>query len=264
MPLDPPCFTGTYTAELSVVQVTHVIQWVRVIIRSGNGQLLLIKQTDHATLARRIMAAWRRDGLPSSPRRDVILLATRRHDDAWIDEDRAPLVNDVGEMLDYLHAPDEVRRDIWPRGVAVLSGHPYAAALVAQHALHLFDKYRAEPAWQDFFSAMERTRAEQLAAAAPHTEDDLCADYFFVRMGDLLSLQFCDDWYEPQADGPYMSTWDGERLTVTPDPFEGSEVPLTVTARRLTVQVFSTQVELARALALAPTVTLRGVASGSR
>jgi hypothetical protein len=236
-----------------------------VIIRSGNGQLLLIKQTDHAALAGRIMRAWRRDGLPSSARREVILLATHRHDDGWIDQDRAPLVSDTsGEVLDYLHAHDDVRRSIWPRGVAVLSAHPYAAALVAQHALHLFDKYRTEPPWQDFFTQMERLRAEQLEAAAPRTEDDLRSDYFFVRMGDLLSLQFCDDWYDPQCNGPYMSTWDGERLTVTPDPFEGSDVPLTVAARRLTVQLFSNGAELARAIDLAPTVTLTGVASGPK
>ena len=233
------------------------------IIRSGNGQLLLIKQSDHAALAGEIMRAWRRDGLASSPRRDIILLATRRHDDGWIEQDQSPLLSDVsGEALDYLHAPDDVRRSIWPRGVEVLSGHPYAAALVAQHALHLFDKYRTEPSWQDFFTQMERLRAEQLAAAAPRTADDLRGDYVFVRMGDLLSLQFCDDWYEPQCDGPYMSTWDGERLTVTPDPFEGGEVPLTVTARRLTAQTFSNQAELARAYDMAPTVTLTGVASG--
>ena len=238
---------------------------MRVIIRAGSGQLLLIRQTDHAALAGRIMRAWRRDGLLSSPRREVILLATHRHDDGWIDQDRAPLVGDTsGEVLDYLHAPDDVRRGIWPRGVAVLSAHPYAAALVAQHALHLFDKYRAEPSWQDFFTLMEQLRAEQLAAAAPRTEDDLRSDYFFVRMGDLLSLQFCDDWYETQCHGPYMSTWDGERLTVTPDPFEGSEVSLTVTGRCLTVRVFSTGAELEQAIQGAPTVTLTGVASGPR
>ena len=265
MPLDLPCFIDTYTAELSIAQVTRVIQWVRVIIRSGNGQLLLVKQSDHAALAGRIMRAWRRDGLPESPRREVILLATDCHDDGWIDQDRAPLVGSTpGEILDYLHAPDEVRRGIWPRGVAVLSTHPYAAALVAQHALHLFERYRTEPAWRDFFTEMEGARAEQLAAAAPYTEDDLRGDYFFVRMGDLLSLQFCDDWYEPQADGPYVSTWDGERLTVTPDPFDGADVPLTVAARRLTVQMFSNGAELARAIDLAPIVTLSGVASGPR
>ena len=265
MPLDLPCFIGTYTAELSHRQVTRVIQWTRVIIRSGSGQHLLIRQSDHAALAARIMRAWRRDGLPRSPRRDVILLATQCHDDGWIDLDRAPLFDETtGQLLDYLHAPDEIRRTIWPRGVAALSAHPYAAALVAQHALHLFDRYRTEATWRDFFTQMERLRAEQLAAAAPQTDDDLRADYAFVRMGDLLSLQFCDDWYEPQADGPYMSTWDGERLTVTPDPFDGSEVPLTVTGRRLTVQMFASGAQLALAFDVAPIVTLTGVASGPR
>jgi hypothetical protein len=237
-----------------------------VIIRFGSDQLLLIRQTDHAALAGRIMRAWRRDDLPSSRRRDVILLAASHHDDGWIDEDRAPLFGGAGgEVIDYLHAPDDLRRSIWPRGVAVLSAHhPYAAALVAQHALHLFDKYRAEPPWQDFFTQMEQLRAQQLAASAPLTDNDLRHDYFFVRMGDLLSLQFCDDWYEPQCDGPYLSRWDGERLTVTPDPFDGREVPLTVAARRLAVQRFSNRAELARAYDQAPAVTLTGVASGPR
>ena len=112
---------------------------MRVIIRARAGQLLLIKQTDHAALAERLMSAWRADDFASSARRDVTLLATRCHDDGWIEEDAAPLVDPVsGEILDYVHAPDDVRRGIWPRGVERLSSMPYVAALVAQHALHLF------------------------------------------------------------------------------------------------------------------------------
>jgi hypothetical protein len=236
-----------------------------VIIRANGDQLLLITQIDHAALAERIMASWRADGLPHSPRRDAILFATRRHDDGWLNDDKAPMVDEAtGRVQDYVHAPDNVRRGIWPKGVERLARHPHAAALVAQHALHLFDKYRAEPGWEDFFDRMGRARDAHLAAAAPLTADDLRHDYFFVRMGDLLSLQFCDDWLEPQRYAAYASRWDGGRLVVTPDPFDGGEVPLTVPARCLPARVFSGGDEAAAAFQAAPMVTLTGVASGPR
>ncbi len=236
------------------------------ITRAVGDGLILIKQIDHAALAERIMSAWRRDGLPESPRRALVLLATGRHDDGWIDEDREPLLeaggNQAGgEVLDYVHAPDEVRRRIWPRGVERLAAFPYAAALVAQHALHLFERYRSAPAWQAFFAEMERARAEQLAAAAPRTDAELQNDYFFVRMGDLLSLQFCDDWREPQQHGHYMSTWNGRQLTVTPDPFEGESIPLRVPGRQMTRSDLVAKPVIA-AFDAAPIVTISGVAAG--
>jgi hypothetical protein len=232
-----------------------------VIIRASGAELLLIQQVDHAALAERLIAAWQQGDLKDSPRRDEILFATRRHDDGWIDEDAAPLVDrESGGLLDYVHAPDDVRRRIWPRGVERLSPFPYAAALVAQHALHLFEKYCADPEWSAFFDRMERLRVANLAAA-PWTEEDLRRDYFFVRMADLLSLQFCDDWREPQRFGDFESCWDGTRLTVTPDPFGGSTVSMTITARRLPNLRFDARAA-ADAFAEAPRLTISGVAAG--
>jgi hypothetical protein len=233
------------------------------IIRASGDELLLIKQVDHAALAERIISAWRRDGFLQSARHHEILFATKRHDDGWIDEDATPLVDTgSGELLDYVHAPDDIRRGIWPRGVERLSRFPYAAALVAQHALHLFDKYRADPGWREFFDRMEQLRTANLAAATPRTEEDLHQDYFYVRIADLLSLQFCDDWREPMRHGDFESCWDGARLTITPDPFEGASVPMTVSARRLPKTRFEVGAAAA-AFADAPVVTISGVAAGA-
>lgn len=233
------------------------------IIRTRDDQLLLIKQPDHAALAERIMSAWQRDGLPDSPRRRDILLATRRHDDGWIEDDGAPLVDAAsGEILDYVHAPDDIRRSIWPRGVERLAAHPYAAALVAQHALHLFERYRADPAWEAFFAEIEAHRAAQLAAAPLMTENDLRRDYFFVRMGDLLSLQFCDDWREPQRYGQYQSAWNGTHLTVVPDPFGGTRVALEVPAHQVPRQRYD-GAGAKQAFDEAPVVSVTGLINGS-
>src|SRR5262245_24287084 len=72
-----------------------------VIIRTSGDELLLIQQIDHAALAERLIAAWQPHGFPDSPTRAEILFATRRHDDGWIDEDAAPLVDPAtGGLLD--------------------------------------------------------------------------------------------------------------------------------------------------------------------
>ena len=37
----------------------------------------------------------------------------------------------TGEVLDFVHVPEEVRHGVWTRGVARLNGEPYAAAALA-------------------------------------------------------------------------------------------------------------------------------------
>src|SRR5919204_4119302 len=161
------------------------------IVRPAAGSHLLITQPDHAALSARIIRRWIADGFPTSPRRDVILLAVEQHDNGWQEIDDAPLVDPAtGRLLDFMNAPDATRQGIWPRGVERLSHTPYAAALVAQHALHVYDHYRPRRDWAPFFAEMETLRNRHLLAAAPLTMDDLRGDYAFVRLGDLISLAF--------------------------------------------------------------------------
>jgi hypothetical protein len=233
-----------------------------VIIRANSGDLLLITQPDHAELAATIIAEWRRDGFPAAPRRELILLAVRRHDDGWLDVDSSPLVDDAsGRLLDYVHAPEPVRQAIWPKAVGRLRTAPWAAALVAEHAIHIFEQYRNDTGWQTFFGEMERARDTALAAVPRLTLEHLRQDYAFVRLADLLSLQFCDEWRAPQRDGPYETCWDGVRLTIRPDPFDGGQIHLAVNARRLPDRPFTPR-EAAEAFEAAPLVALSGVACG--
>jgi uncharacterized protein DUF3891 len=235
------------------------------IIRRAGEHLLLITQPDHAALAERIISHWREDRFPSAARRDTILFATRHHDDGWLDVDAAPIVDaSTGQILDYMHAPEQIRRAIWPRAVTLLGDMPYAAALVAQHAIHIYDRYRRDDGWRDFFDHMEQVRDAHLARVPPLSLDDLRADYFFVRMADLMSLAFCDGWREPQSEDSYEVRWNGTRLTITPDPFGGQEVPLSVAARQLPARPFSGASDAFGALEHAPLVTVTGVASGPK
>lgn len=233
------------------------------IVRSAADHLLLITQPDHASLAARIMAEWRRDDLPRSPLRDVILLATREHDNGWLEPDRAPIVEPAtGRLLDFINAPEAVRQGIWPRGVERVRDDPYAAALVAEHALNVYEHYRDRPSWARFFACMEGMRAAALADAAPRTLAELRRDYFFVRMGDLASLAFCNAWREPQKLARYELRLDGTDLRFAPDPFDGARVPLRVAARRLPSRPYASRADAAAAFERALEVEITGVAYG--
>jgi hypothetical protein len=234
-----------------------------VIIRPTESSHLLITQPDHAALAARIMQQWRADGLAHAPRRRAILLAVEEHDNGWREVDAVPMVDEAsGRVLDFVNAPDEVRRAIWPRGVERLAATPYAAALVAQHAVHIYRRYRDDPHWASFFATMEAARDRHLHAASVAIED-LLHEYFFLRIADLASLTFCNAWTDTQTDDSgYTVHLDGVRLVVTPDPFDGGEIELEITGRELPAGPFLSAADVQRAWSAARPVVLTGVAVG--
>ena len=233
------------------------------IVRRHDAGWLLITQPDHAALSAQLMTEWRADGLPAHPRRDIILLATREHDAGWADVDVAPLVDPAsGQVLDFVHAPDVTRQSVWPRSVERLTGEPYADALVAQHALHVYRDNRPDPAWTPFFEQMEALRREQLART-PHSLAALEHDYQFVRLGDLLSLFFANAWPGPRVEGPYTVRVAPGEVTASPDPFAGRHVPFTIRGRLLPADRYTDAEAAARSYAAAPVVTLTGTAFGS-
>jgi hypothetical protein len=235
------------------------------IVRRTDSTVLLIAQPDHAALAARIMRRWTDSELAQSSRRDEILHAVEHHDDGWIEVDRAPIVDETtGELLDFITSPVAVRRGIWPRGVARLASTPYAAALVAQHAVYVYGRYRDDDAWAPFFTEMESLRAHHLRAALPATLEMLLSDYRWLRTGDILSLAFCNGWTDAQHDERGGSAHlTGDRLVLTPDPFVGAEVPLAVPARAVSAAPFASADAAAAAYSRAPVTILTGIAAGA-
>jgi hypothetical protein len=215
------------------------------ILRPNGPTRVAITQPDHAALAAHIMRSWRADGLPTSPRRDDILLAVAEHDNGWREID-AQFLRDpaTGAVLDFMTVSGDIKRDVWPRAIARLAGTPYAAALVAHHATHVYSRYRSDPDWADFFPLMEAMRDR----FAP--QQQLLPDYLFLRIGDLASLTFCTAADMQVGEFGYMVRLDGDDLIITPDPFEGSEVPLEISGRDLRDPDI--------------VVTITGVARGSR
>ena len=231
------------------------------IVRSADGAIQLITQPDHAHLARRIMEHC--VPLSARPRRDAILHAIGEHDNGWAEDDAAPTVDrDNGDVVDFVSAPLSVRHGVWPRAIARLADDPWAAALVAQHAITVYDRFRADAEWTSFFAEMEVARDAMLRASGLPF-DDLAADYAFVRLADLISLTFCVGWTDEQRFGGWTVHASGARVVVTPDAFGGVVIPIEIGAQEIRRRPFRSDADLRDALGEARVATLRGEVTGT-
>jgi hypothetical protein len=232
-----------------------------VIVRQTGDTLQLITQPDHAALAGAIMQ--HSVALDEHPRRSSILLAVTEHDNGWTEPDAAPLIDPATAIpFDFISAPIDIRQGVWPRGVARLVDDPWAAALVAQHAIVIFHRYRSEPAWTPFFADMETMRRE-LVEASGLLLPELLADYWFVGLGDLISLTFCNGWTDVQEVDPWSVRLSGSQVFVWPDPFDGSTIPIAIEAQEIPKRQYRDEAELREARAASHVTTLRGVVSAT-
>ena len=200
------------------------------IVRAAQDALHLIPQPDHAALSRRIMEHWR--PLHDHPRADSILLAIGEHDNGWRELDEAPFLDGKGHILDFVQAPAKPKQDVWPRGVGRLTYDPFAAALVAHHAVTVYDRFRNDAEWLSFFPMMERLRDEQ-RAQTDATHHELLAAYRFVRLGDLMSLTFCTGWRDVQSYQPWtVHLQDEHVVVVSPSELDQAELPIEIRGRQ--------------------------------
>ena len=227
------------------------------IVRPATSGCVLITQPEHARLARRIMEHCVL--LVGNPRREAILRAVGDHDNGWAQTDAEPAVNADGGVVDFINAPLEVRQGVWPKTISGLAAEPYAAALVANHALFAYDRYREDPAWAAFFAGMHASRLEMLQASGT-TMEELVNDYAFLRLGDLISLAFCTGSTAPQLFREWTVRLSGPRVIVTPGIFGGAPVTFEVTARAVRPP-FSSNVELRDALERSASAILQGEAT---
>jgi hypothetical protein len=146
--------------------------------------------------------------------------------------------------------------------VARLGADPWAAALVAQHAITVYDRFRPDPAWASFFAAMEAARDVMLRASGL-PEQDLLADYAFVRLADLISLTFCTGWTDEQRYARWTVRLAGTRVGVSPDAFGGAAIPIEIGAREIANEPLRSGTELRSVLNAAPRAILRGEVAGS-
>jgi Protein of unknown function (DUF3891) len=232
-----------------------------VIVRHAGDTLQLITQPDHARLAGEIMQ--HTIALANHPRRDSILLAITEHDNGWTEPDAAPMIDPAtGFPLDFISAPITVRQGVWPRGIARLAYDPWTAGLVAQHAIAIFERYRSDNAWSQFFTVVESAR-QTMVGASGFSLDGLQADYRFLGFGDLISLTFCNGWSDAQQFGTWSVRLSGSQVVVSPDLFSGRSIPIAIAAKAIRRRPFRSDADLRDELAGAPVATLQAVLTSS-
>jgi hypothetical protein len=232
-----------------------------VIVRRLADRLQLITQPDHAHLAGTIMESC--VALRTEPRRDAILRAVYAHDNGWLEEDQSPRLNpETGDILDFVSAPLSVRHAVWPRAIMRLGKDAWSAALIAQHAITVYDRFRPNREWSSFFGGMEAERDARVEISGMSL-GDLVADYRYVRLGDLISLTFCTGWTDEQRFGAQAIRLSGAHVSVSPDLFGGTTIPIAIGAKEVRSLRFESDVTLGAALRAATTIVLHGDVSGA-
>ncbi len=221
------------------------------IVAPGESGWRCITQPDHARLSRRILELWRRDPLPSHPRRRELLFATGEHDNGWQEADSAPrLAPTADRPVDFATHPPSERYEIWRRGIDRHSRRsPYAAALIAEHAgfLHSLD---GEDDELEGFVGEVRARRDELATQAGLELATLTADYRWLHLADLLSLVACTQWPDRFERWGFDIRWIDDRLAVSPFPLAGVTT-FAVAGRRLPKRSYKGDSDLAGELAAA-------------
>jgi hypothetical protein len=193
------------------------------IVTSEGSRLRLVTQPDHAHLAGELLALWHADGLPAHPRRAELLFAAREHDNGWREADAAPRWDaEGGRPHDFITLPARDRIEIWERGTCrFAAARPYAALLIARHALQLFRARRGEEGWDPFLDFLEDFTRDLLAETGIPREE-LEADYRWIDLADLIALTACRGPQEPvERHGTRIEALDGE-IRLDPFPLVGA------------------------------------------
>ena len=115
-----------------------------------------------------------------------------------------------------------------------------------------------------FFTAPAKSGGNGAPSDPPiDARDSFLEDYTTVRMGDLLSLLFCNDWTTTETLDGYTMWVENGIMRVAPDPFDGGSVAFDVPARRVPARAYAAAAELRAAFAAAPLDVLSGVAAGA-
>lgn len=224
-------------------------------MRRSGGELALVCQSDHARLAADLLALFRLPELATHPRRDALLRSVADHDNGWWEVDAAPRVDSAtGAPVDFLGIPDELRRELWERGIGRFAGgDPGRAAQIAAHFLRLFDGRAAEPGWSALLER-ERVRLVELAGRAGRSAEEIADDDRWVELADQLSLVACSGSPRSLTVAPWRAAVeaaaDGIELRLDPFPLAGTTV-LPLRERHVEARRYDRDADLALALAAA-------------
>lgn len=257
------------------------------IVQSQDGQLLIIRQTDHALLAGFFARQWGNDLFTRPEPFESFCLAAEEHDNGWREWELVPGI-DPATFLPYtfMSIPSEEHMALYERGLArIIGADAYAGLLTCTHIEQLYDHTRATiPGYSAKYvkscemkpvnSFIERLRLQKLRLkvdlrAQPDKKtfvDEKLIESNTQRLEavDRLSLYFCmgpqdvalieevpvDD-QGSEAD-LVVTPVDSNMFSVSPFPFRRDPLEFGILARSIPKRRYSEDSDLQRTLTSAP------------
>ncbi len=210
------------------------------IVQPRDGQLLLIRQTDHAVLAGIFAEHWGNTDFAVPSPRDAVITAAIHHDDGWLLWEAAPRLDpSTRRPYQFTAMPLAEHIGFYRAGIEqVLKLAPYAGLLTLMHLAGLYqmrfgtdrhmqpkklsgDEERMRQQFLDELHGQQQSLLWELpqrgVPASWLEERRLWCNYKLLQMYDRLSLYFCTAPPRP--------------ITLEPAPrdYEGSETQLILT-----------------------------------
>lgn len=256
------------------------------IVQEQGDQFVLIRQTDHATLAGFFAREWGNEYFKRPEPFGSFRLAAAEHDNGWTEWELQSQVDPATfSPYTFMSIPTAEHIALYQRGLErLVKADHYAALLVSLHAASLYDRTRAT---MPGFSAkyvksnetqmvnefVQRLRLQQLrlkvdlrteASTKAYVEDKvLQANFQRFEALDRLSLYFClapldDATIDCVAVDDHGSEADWELrpegrnvVTLDPYPFRREPLQFSILGRRIPKRHYGDDLDLQKALAQA-------------
>jgi hypothetical protein len=263
------------------------------IIQRQGGELLLVRQTDHAALSGMLAEHWGGGDFARPQPRGSMLIAAARHDDGWREWEAAPKLNPATRRpYNFTEMPVGEHFPFYLRGIdGVIRDDLYAGLLVSLHLSGLYRKrYGLDPGLglerfspdvrpvvEDYLRQLdeqqqelrERLRQDRRVPAEAMEDAAVWTNYRLLQVYDLFSLYFCMAPLRDYVIGHVPTRPErpegelrlrpagGDVLVVSPYPFDAVPLQVTVEARTIADRDYSDDDDLRATLAEAPGRTLR-------
>jgi hypothetical protein len=259
-----------------------------VIVQPRDGQLVLIRQTDHAAVSGLFADHWGNGTIPRPEPRDAVCIAARHHDDGWAIWENSPRIDPKTlRPYQFYALPVAEHAAFYRQGIESVSARdPYAGLLVLMHLsglynmrLHGTSGFGRPPTGAEMRGLHEILKGikdlnDRLRAGLPGTRDEaadvarLNQAYKLLQVFDRLSLYLCVSPPKPGTLGPFAPDFDerGLRLTlrplggpaiaVSPYPFDIDPLPVTIRATVVADRDYGSDDEFRATWAAAPATEL--------
>lgn len=261
------------------------------IVQPRDGQMLLIRQTDHAALAGVFAEHWGNADFALPSPRDAVIAAAVHHDDGWLLWETAPRLDpSTRRPYQFTAMPLAEHISFYRAGIEhVLTLAPYAGLLTLMHLAGLYQmRFNTDRHMQPKTLSSDEERMQRQFLDELHQQQEsllqelpqrgvpaswlegrrLWCNYKLLQMYDRLSLYFCTAPPRPVELGPAPLDYAGgeTRFTLTPltervvsiapYPFVRSPLPFSVRARIVPDRDYESDEEFRAVFAQAPVMEL--------